>query len=207
MSQSRSHILIAYDLEKEIQKFEATLKPHRVVPFRAEEFLLDDAKAVVAEAYISESSTKYIVVAAQKYSLIAQNSLLKILEEPPRNIEFILLATTPSAFLPTIKSRLPLVKAKSQKEYQSIPLKLAKIEYEAMYTFIKESSKLKKIEAQALVEALYHQAVVVEGLVLSKRVLENFELAYRVLELNGRVSSVMSLVLMGFMKENLDAMH
>ena len=86
----KSHILISTDIEKEVDNFKNKLYPFRIVEFIEEKFKLEHAKAVVAEAYISESQTKYIILGSQSFGIEAQNSLLKLLEEPPKNIEFII---------------------------------------------------------------------------------------------------------------------
>ena len=64
------------------------------------------------------------------------------------------------------------------------------------------ASKVGKSEAQELMEALYHRAIVVDKLLLSSAQLENFDKAYRLLELNARPQSVLALLLMGFMNGN-----
>ncbi|MFH0800791.1 MAG: DNA polymerase III subunit delta' [bacterium] len=51
----------------------------------------------------------YIVTDAMKMHSEAASSFLKILEEPPPNVTFILVAESPSALLPTIVSRCQLV--------------------------------------------------------------------------------------------------
>lgn len=66
----KGYILIATEIEAEFQRLESELKPHRVVGFIREKFLLEDAKAVIAEAYISESQTKYIVMGALKFHTV-----------------------------------------------------------------------------------------------------------------------------------------
>ena len=48
----------------------------------------------------------YIIDDAQKMNTTAQNVLLKTLEEPPKYVVIILIATSVDSFLPTIKSRL-----------------------------------------------------------------------------------------------------
>ena len=75
----KSHILIATDIESAYEELRQRLSEFRVVGFIEEDFKLEHAKAVVAEAYISESQTKYIIFGANKFRNEAQNSLLKIM--------------------------------------------------------------------------------------------------------------------------------
>lgn len=197
----KSHIIISTEIEKEFEKLEANLKPNRVVGFLREKFLIEDAKAVIAEAYISESQTKYIVLGAEEFNSVSQNSLLKVLEEPPRNIEFIIISPTKSNLLPTVRSRLPIHKGESSHEIVSLDLNLARVDYAQIFAFLKENSRIKKSEAKALVEAIYHRATVIDMLILSSSQLENFDKAYRLLELNSRPQSVLALILMSFARE------
>lgn len=197
----KSHILIATEIEKEFERLESELKPNRVVGFIREKFLIEDAKAVIAEAYISEAQTKYIVLGAEEFNSVSQNSLLKVLEEPPRNIEFIIISPTKSNLLPTVRSRLPIHKGESSHKVISLDLNLAKIDYAQIFAFLKENARIKKSEAKALVEAIYFRATVVDMLILSSSQLENFDKAYRLLELNSRPQSVLALIVMSFARE------
>jgi len=194
----KSHILISTEIEREFERLERELKPNRVVGFIREKFLIEDAKAVIAEAYISESQTKYIVLGAEEFNSVSQNSLLKVLEEPPKNIEFIIVSPTKSNLLPTVRSRLPIHKGESSREAVSLDINLAKVDYAQIFTFLKEHARVKKNEAKALVEAIYYRATVVDMLILSPSQLENFDMAYRLLELNSRPQSVLTLIIMSF---------
>lgn len=198
----KSHILISSDIEAEVEKLKELLKPNRIVEFLEEKFLIEHAKAVVTEAYISEAQIKYIILGALEFNTVSQNSLLKVLEEPPRNIEFIIISPTKSNLLPTVRSRLPIVNGITSHTSYECKLNLAKLDYEAVFSFLKTNAKIKKIEAKAIVEALYHRATVVDMLILSKNQLDNFDKAYRLLELNSRPQSVLALILMGFIDAN-----
>lgn len=199
---TKSHIIISPNIEAEFEQLKNALKPKRVVGFIEDEFKIEHAKAAIAEAYISESETKYIVLGANNFNAISQNSLLKALEEPPRNIEFIIIAPTTSNLLPTVRSRLPIVKKKGHHEVREIGFSLAKLDHKNSFDFLKMASKVGKSEAQELMEALYYRATVVDKLLLSNAQLENFDKAYRLLELNARPQSVLALLLMGFMNGN-----
>ncbi len=199
---TKSHIIISPNIEAEFEQLKNTLKPKRVVGFIEDEFKIEHAKAAIAEAYISESETKYIVLGANHFNAISQNSLLKALEEPPRNIEFIIIAPTTSNLLPTVRSRLPIVKKKGRHEVREIGFSLSKLDHKNSFDFLKMASKVGKSEAQELMEALYYRATVVDKLLLSSVQLENFDKAYRLLELNARPQSVLALLLMGFMNGN-----
>lgn len=195
----KSHIVITSDIEEEFSRLSEELKPNRVVGFIVEdEFKIEHAKAAVAEAYISESETKYIILGANSFNTVSQNSLLKALEEPPRNIEFIILSNSVSNLLPTVRSRLPIFKGKKEHKIYEIDFNLMRVNYGDIFEFLKKVAKLKKSEAKDLVEALYHRATVVDKLILTKAQLENFDRAFRLLELNARPQSIFALLLMSF---------
>ena len=101
-----SRILICKNTEKAKESIGELYASARHLIYEKEDFLLEDAKELVKEAYIAEASLKYLIVFAKNYRVEAQNALLKILEEPPLNIVFILCAASKTAFLPTIRSRL-----------------------------------------------------------------------------------------------------
>ena len=197
----KGHILISSELEVEVERLESELKPLRVVKFIEENFKIEHAKAVVSEAYISESQTKYIVLAALEFTAVAQNSLLKLLEEPPVNIEFIIISPTKSNLLPTVRSRLPILKHNTSHEKISISLNLARIDYKEVFAFLKENARVKKNDAKELVEALFYKATVEDKLILTTSQIESFDKAYRLLDLNSRPQSVLAMLVMQFVRE------
>ena len=201
MSAPRGHILIASDIQAEIERLEASLKPHRVVTFVEDNFKIEHAKLVMNEAYISESQVKYIILAALEFTSVAQNSLLKLLEEPPAHIELIIISPTKSNLLQTVRSRLPILNVTTTHKTHSLALNLAKIDYGEVFLFLKENARVKKNEAKALVEALFFQATTVQQLILTPLQLENFDKAYRLLDLNSRPQSVLAMILMSFVRE------
>ena len=141
----KGHILIAWDIEAEVERLEQSLKPHRVVKFIEENFKIEHAKAVVNEAYISESQTKYIILAALEFTAVAQNSLLKLLEEPPPHIEFIIISPTKSNLLQTVRSRLPILKINTTHNNIELAVNLARIDYAEVFNFLKENTRVKKM--------------------------------------------------------------
>lgn len=197
----KGHILIANDLESEIQKIEENFRGFRIVKFLEENFKIEHAKLVTAEAYISEEHTKYIIIAAKEFTDVAQNSLLKILEEPPRNIEFIIISPTKSNLLPTVRSRLPIVTSKTDMHLAELEINLAKLNYKDVFDFLKANARVSKNEAKFLVESIFYRATVVDKLILSEKQLELFDKAYRLLDLNSRPQSVLAMILMSFTRE------
>lgn len=195
----KSHILITNSVEESCNEYVQNFKTFRVVPFLREDFKVEDARAVIAEAYISEDKTKYIILAARSFNNVSQNALLKVLEEPPKNIEFILIAPSKSIFLPTIRSRLPIIKKTSPKEIQEVNISLKHMDLAHLFEFIKTHERIKKYDAKILIEGLYFHASVNEGMVLNRSQLDAFDRAYRLIELNGRIGTVLTMLLMTFL--------
>ncbi|MEJ5168673.1 MAG: DNA polymerase III subunit delta', partial [Arcobacteraceae bacterium] len=71
-----------------------------------DEFLIAHSQMAIKEAYLATNETKYILLCGQSFRKEAQNSLLKILEESPKNIIFVMITTSKTSLLPTIMSRM-----------------------------------------------------------------------------------------------------
>ena len=179
-----SHIIICDNIEERSTLLQQELAPHRVVSFVRDDFKIDDSKAVVAEAYIAEEHVKYLVLAAKTFNVISQNALLKLLEEPPRNIELIV-----------------ITESKSPTAHKELDIKLTNLNLSTLFDFVKAHDRLSKYEAKALIESIYHRATVVDGLALSERQIGIFERSYRLIELNGRLQTILVTLLMTFLQK------
>lgn len=198
---SGGSILITQRFEEKSLEIQQELLPLRCVLFIREDFKIEDAKEVISEAYKSESQTKTLILGAKSFTVPAQNALLKILEEPPPNIAFILLAPNKSIFLPTVRSRLSLIQERYEKQYEPMTLSLRTLDLSSMFTWVKAHEKVKKHEAKELIENLFHHVAHVETLALTTTQIEGFDKAFRLIELNARVQSVLVMILMNFLKE------
>jgi DNA polymerase-3 subunit delta' len=195
----KSHILISSSHDTLIDEIK---KEHngRVVLFQNDDFKIEDAKAVINEAYIAESEIKYIIISTKNINIPAQNSLLKILEEPPKNILFIIIIDSKSSLLPTIRSRLSIFNIDKSSTYNKLDINLKKLSLNEMFLFIKEHERDTKSEAKDLIQSLLHHALHVEKLTLSEKQGDSFSNAIKLIELNTKPSVVLTHVLMGFLK-------
>lgn len=199
---NRGSILITERFEERSLEIENELLPLRSVRFIRDDFKIEDAKEVISEAYKSEEHTKTLILGAKSFTIPAQNALLKILEEPPPNIVFLLLAPNKSTFLPTVRSRLSLSQEREEKQYEPLSLSLRTLDLSTMFSWIKEHEKSKKHEAKEVIERLFHHAVHIERLALTTRQIEGFEKAFKLIEVNARMQSVLVMLLMNFLKES-----
>ncbi len=81
----------------------------RVYPESGKKFLVDDAELLSEECYLMpvESDKKVIIVTDfAEANVASQNKLLKLLEEPPFGVVFLLGATSVFSVLPTVLSRV-----------------------------------------------------------------------------------------------------
>ncbi len=83
----------------------------------SEQFLIEDANKLMADAHLRSVGEKKIFV--HSFSFItheAQNALLKLFEEPPHGTHFFLIVPTASLLLPTVRSRMQIVKVSNRTE-------------------------------------------------------------------------------------------
>lgn len=129
------------------------------------EFRIDDAREVIAQSYLASDRERFIILSAPSYSVESQNALLKILEEPPQNVHFVLIAPSKNALLPTILSRLHIHTHKIQKTFAPFELDCKKLTLSGIYEFLRECDRQSrtiveiKDHIQALLFALHTSSI------------------------------------------------
>lgn len=96
----------------------------KVYPKNGNKLLVADANEIVSESFIKPVNMPYKIFLLNNFDISteeAQNKLLKILEEPPKNVYFLLSVKNEEKVLPTIKSRCDKIKILplSQEEMKS----------------------------------------------------------------------------------------
>ncbi|MBR4377325.1 MAG: AAA family ATPase [Bacilli bacterium] len=79
--------------------------PNHIVKYTLPDLRVDTVRQMIEDAYTIKEFTVMIIEDADTMSLNAKNALLKITEEPPENVIFIMTLRDLSNTLPTIKSR------------------------------------------------------------------------------------------------------
>jgi len=193
-----SHILIVSDIEETLNRLLPFYCKHNVRVIKNEqkdEFLLAQAHAAVKEAYISSNEKKYIFLLGKSFRVEAQNSLLKILEEPPKNIVFIIITNSKSSILPTIFSRIPHKFFKTSAKKVEFELDLVNLDLKDLYTFLKANQRITKGEAKNLVESILY-SVNSKKIELTQKELDLFSKSIKLLELNSRPINVLTSLLL-----------
>nr|WP_319489469.1 ATP-binding protein [uncultured Caproiciproducens sp.] len=106
-------------------------------------FPIDTIRQIRSDAYIrpNEAATKvYLLYGVQNMSEASQNALLKVFEEPPENVLFLLTATSASALLSTVRSRAQIFSLEGARAAAGDPLYIEK--FAAAITAVNETDLL-----------------------------------------------------------------
>lgn len=193
-----STILIVNDIETTLSELLPNYPIHstRIIKNEEkEEFLLIQATQAIKEAYIASGEKKYIFLCGSTFRKEAQNSLLKILEEPPNNVVFIIITNSKSSLLPTIYSRLPYKYLKKSILKNESILDINKLDLKDIYNFLKDNQKISKNEAKDIVESILIK-VNKQKIKLSHKELDFFSKSIKLLELNSRPINVLTTLLL-----------
>lgn len=192
---SLSYIALVSDFDGFIEDLRAKHKKDSLKFFIKDDFLIDDAKSVIKEAYISESFIKTLILGAKNYNIYSQNSLLKILEEPPPNTKFILLATTKNALIPTIRSRVQIRDFRQKSSIEKIDLNFKKLDLKDIYEFTNKNKFINKEELKEKLQRVLVQALR-DGVSLKEDDLELFSKLFVLANLNSRSSYILLTALL-----------
>ncbi len=162
-------IILTQDIIDEIQTFQHTIAPSDLRIFNLQtnekmqdsqiisELKIDVAHSIIAESYIASSEKKIILIPAYTFGKEAQNALLKILEEPPENVQFIIITQNKTSLLPTIRSRMLIEDKRKKTDIADFALDLSTLNLDKLTVFIDtlaKNIKDSKLEGRALVESL-----------------------------------------------------
>ncbi len=167
-----------------------------IIDTEQKEFLVADADQVIAKAYVASEVSNFIILIAPRFSAVAQNRLLKILEEPPKNKHFILITESKSALLPTIKSRLPITVLSDKKEQEAFELEVGSLNLAKVYDFVQKHKRLSAVECKAMVEKISLEAMRSRKYNLDKSTLKVFSDAIKALEVGSPTSFILNTVLL-----------
>ncbi len=196
----RSTILIVSNIENTLNSLLSTLPRHdtRVIQNEEEgktEFLISHAQKAIKEAYLASSDTKYIILCGSTFRIEAQNSLLKVLEEPPKNVVFIIITLSKSTILPTIFSRIPHKIMKDKIIIEESSLNLNNLDLKSIYEFLKANQRISKNDAKQTVESLLYK-VQKQNIKLNQKQLDSFSTAIKLINLNSRPINVLTNILL-----------
>ena len=201
----QSKIVITSDFEALKEEILGLYGVNSVRFFFAEDFLLENAKEVAAEAYIAESEPKLLVLGAKNFRVEA---LLKIIEEPPKNIFFIIACESKNMLLPTVRSRLVTENRLIKKQREKTGLNYKRLELKEICAFIDEKSnlerseKLGKNDLKELIAAIALEATA-QGVKFSAEELEYFFKAVRLAELNTKTHALLTPILLMIYEKGL----
>lgn len=137
----KSHIILTHDFESEKNLLCNSIESEFLRIFESQEIKIDDAHNIIKEAYITSDKVKTLAIFASSYNHFAQNALLKILEEPPKHILFILYAHAKNRLLPTIFSRLVVFDKRKKIPKEPFPLNISKLNVPIIYEYMKSVEK------------------------------------------------------------------
>ena len=194
-------IVITSDFENLKAKLEAEFGVNNLRFFISDDFLLENAKEVIVEASIAEKDEKILVIEAKSFRTEAQNALLKIIEEPPRNIKFIIVTQSKNLLLPTIRSRMLIENKLTKKPKMSVELNLKSLNLKELTSFIdqkiaeEQAQKFGKNELKELVGAIVTKAVD-SGYKFSGDEMEYFFSLIKLADLNAKSHAILTPLLL-----------
>lgn len=202
---NKSSLFVVNNIETHLESLVSSLPRHSVRIIQNEEegkseFLLKEAKKAIKEAYIASNEIKYIFLCGESFGIEAQNSLLKVLEEPPTNIIFVLITASKNSILPTVLSRLEVKYLKTKKILGEFELDLRQLELKDIYGYLKQNQRISKQEAKEAVESILYSANKYK-IKLNAKQLQSFSTAMKLLELNSRPISILTTVLLNLLQK------
>lgn len=122
---------LACEICSNCKKVQKGIHPDVIYPEKTgvlQGYSIATVRKIRADAYIAANEARrkvYIFSEVDNMGIYAQNALLKVLEEPPENVIFILTCTNSANVLPTIRSRTQqmALKSTSQQELHKYLLK------------------------------------------------------------------------------------
>lgn len=193
-----SQVIVTSRIDETIMMLESLRKNERIVKIMEEDkvFSVKDAQVAIEKSYMASEETTVIILSAKIFSPIVQNKLLKVIEEPPANKEFILVTHSKSTILGTIKSRLPITVLGNEREEEDFGLDVKQLSLSTVYAFAQEHKRTDASSMKSLVERIVKAAIVSKGYDLDEKALSLFRDCYVALDMGSPPQFVLNTLLL-----------
>jgi DNA polymerase-3 subunit delta' len=193
-----SQVIITANIDETIGMLEALKTTERIVKIIEEDrvFSVKDAQDAIEKAYMASEESTVIILGAKIFSPIVQNKLLKVVEEPPENKEFIFVTNSKSTILSTIRSRLPITVLSQEKEDNELGLDIKELSLSSVYTFTQEHKRTDSNRMKRLVEIVAKEAITSQMYNLDKQALSLFRDCYIALDMGSPPQFVLNTLLL-----------
>ena len=160
-------------------------------------FRVEDANLAIEKAYMASEIDTVIVLVAKEFPPLIQNKLLKVIEEPPPKISFILITASKATVLPTIRSRMPVNVLRDAEEDVEFELDMKNLDLASVYSFVQKHKRLvDKATAKVLIEKISKEAIKSQSYDIDEKTLDLFSDAFRALDVGSQPSFVFTAILL-----------
>lgn len=181
----QSQVVIGSDIDGIISKLKETAESDDrfIIISKENNFLMEDAALAIEKAYLSSKERVIIILSAKIFSKEVQSKLLKILEEPPPNKEFIIIMPSKSMVLPTIRSRLPIVKFETDSINEiETGIDVERLDSAMIFRFVTENRYANTAELSAKLQKIFSDAMKSQTYNINESTLELFSNIMKVLD-------------------------
>ncbi|SFV60546.1 DNA poymerase III subunit delta' [hydrothermal vent metagenome] len=193
-----SQVIVSNNFEQTLDALEALRSREDILIIRENEkaFSVEDAKKVIAKAYMTSETLSVIILVAKVFSPIVQNKLLKLIEEPPRNKAFILITESKSTILPTIHSRLPIQLEHYAEEVFDLGLDVARLSLALVYDFMQKHKRTSSQDMSMVIESIAKEAIYSDTFNLDKKTLKLFSDCILALDMGSPPQFILNTILL-----------
>jgi len=193
-----SQVIISGDIENTVMELEALRSNERIVKILEEEkaFSVLDAKVAIEKAYMASEETTVLILTAKTFSPLVQNKLLKVIEEPPKNKEFILITNSKATILDTIRSRLPIKVLERGEKSVDVGLDMKTLSLQSVYEFTQTHKRTDAKAMTVLVEHISKEAIQTQAYNLYQVTLTLFSNAFIALDMGSPPQFVLNALLL-----------
>ena len=183
---------ISNDIEKTKDEL---LENHNIILFEDNELKLPLVRQIKEEVYKTTNIEKIILIKAINFRIESQNALLKLLEETPQKVRFFILTPSKYALLDTIRSRVEVKIINYTLPIVDININIERLTTKDIYEVLKQP--FNKQELKVYIQELFKKIKSP-----NQRVLNNFELAIKLVDLNSDKQAILSLLLLSIRENN-----
>ena len=161
-----------------------------VIVYCGEELLIETSREIIDKAYFSSERQVLNILSFKSFKIEAQNALLKIFEEPPSGIFFMIVSPSKNLLLPTVRSRFVIEKYNVDRDDYDIKIDFLNFDYADFYSFVNTYSNIDKEDMLKLLQTIGRKY----SHVLKCEDLEDFFTCFELVKLNAKNDLILSKI-------------